>query len=136
MVNLANKTALVTGASRGIGRATALVMANAGAYVLVHYGKSQSDADSLVTEIRTRGGKADAIGSDLAAPEGASELAAKVRVLAGVRLDMSLLMPVSLKLRGLRITRPLNLMIYSQRTCARPSFFCSNCSRCWEKPPA
>jgi 3-oxoacyl-[acyl-carrier protein] reductase len=88
MVNLANKTALVTGASRGIGRATALVMANAGAYVLVHYGQSQSDADSLVTEIRSRGSKADAIGSDLAAPEGASELAAKVRVLAGVRLDI------------------------------------------------
>jgi 3-oxoacyl-[acyl-carrier protein] reductase len=87
-MHLAKKTALVTGASRGIGRATALAMANAGAYVLAHYGKSQSDADSLVTEIRTRGGKADAVGSDLAAPEGASELATKVRTLAGDRLDI------------------------------------------------
>jgi NAD(P)-dependent dehydrogenase (short-subunit alcohol dehydrogenase family) len=87
-MHLAKKTALVTGASRGIGRATALATANAGAYVLAHYGKSQSDADSLVTEIRTRGGKADAVGSDLAAPEGASELATKVRTLAGDRLDI------------------------------------------------
>ena len=88
MANLAKKTALVTGASRGIGRATALVIANAGAYVLVHYGKSQRDADSLVAEIRARGGKADAVGSNLAAPEGASELATKVRALAGERLDI------------------------------------------------
>jgi hypothetical protein len=35
--SLSNKTALVTGASRGIGRATALVLASRGAYVLVHY---------------------------------------------------------------------------------------------------
>jgi NAD(P)-dependent dehydrogenase (short-subunit alcohol dehydrogenase family) len=88
MKNLAKKTALVTGASRGIGRATTLALSNAGAYVLVHYGKSESDADSLVTEIRTRGGKADAVGSELAAPEGASELATKVRALAGERLDI------------------------------------------------
>ena len=84
----AKKTALVTGGSRGIGRATALAIANAGAYVLVHYGKSQSEADSLVTKIRTRGGKADAVESDLGAAEGAFELATKVRALAGERLDI------------------------------------------------
>jgi 3-oxoacyl-[acyl-carrier protein] reductase len=87
-MHLAKKTALVTGASRGIGRATAQAIANAGAYVLVHYGKSQSDADSLVTKIRTRGGRADAVGSDLATPEGAFELATKVRALAGEQLDI------------------------------------------------
>ena len=38
MASLTNKTALVTGASRGIGRATASALANAGAHVLVHYG--------------------------------------------------------------------------------------------------
>jgi NAD(P)-dependent dehydrogenase (short-subunit alcohol dehydrogenase family) len=37
MANLSNKTALVTGASRGIGRATAIALADAGARVLVHY---------------------------------------------------------------------------------------------------
>jgi 3-oxoacyl-[acyl-carrier protein] reductase len=76
MTHFTKETALVTGASRGIGRATALAMAHAGAYVLVHYGKSQTDADSAVAEIRSNGGNADAVGSDLATPDGASTLAA------------------------------------------------------------
>ena len=48
MPELENKTALVTGASRGIGRATALALARAGANVLVHYGRSAREAESLV----------------------------------------------------------------------------------------
>lgn len=88
MTNLAKKTALVTGASRGIGRATALALANAGARVFVHYGKSQNEADSLVADIRKNGGRSDAVGADLAAPQAASELAAKVRDLVGDRLDI------------------------------------------------
>lgn len=85
---LEGKTALVTGASRGIGRATAIALAKAGARVLVHYGRSQKEADSLVSEIRGSGGEADAVGADLAAPEAASQLAEKVRVLSGGRLDV------------------------------------------------
>jgi NAD(P)-dependent dehydrogenase (short-subunit alcohol dehydrogenase family) len=85
---LSNKTALVTGASRGIGRATAIALADAGARVLVHYGKSQKEANSLAENIRTNGGKAEAVGADLAAPEAASELATKVRNLVGDRLDI------------------------------------------------
>src|ERR1700758_4812049 len=88
MANLANKTALVTGASRGIGRATALALSNAGAHILVHYGRSQNDADTLVAEIRTSGGKADALNADLEKPEAASELADDVRGLVGDRLDI------------------------------------------------
>jgi NAD(P)-dependent dehydrogenase (short-subunit alcohol dehydrogenase family) len=88
MVNLTNKTALVTGASRGIGRATATALAQAGAYVLVHYGKSQRDAVTLVEEIRNTGGKADSVGADLATPEAAAEVAAKVSKLVGDRLDI------------------------------------------------
>ena len=42
MANLARESALITGASRGIGRATALALAYAGAYVFVHYGKSHA----------------------------------------------------------------------------------------------
>ena len=51
MASLTNKTALVTGASRGIGRATASALANAGAHVLVHYGHSAPDAESLVADV-------------------------------------------------------------------------------------
>jgi 3-oxoacyl-[acyl-carrier protein] reductase len=88
MANLTNKTALVTGASRGIGRATALALANAGAHVLVHYGKSQKDADTLVAAITSIGGNADSVGSDLAVAGAAAELAGKVRSLIGDRLDV------------------------------------------------
>jgi len=52
MAALNGKTALVTGASRGIGRATALALAKAGARVLLHYGRSAQDAESLVAAIR------------------------------------------------------------------------------------
>jgi NAD(P)-dependent dehydrogenase (short-subunit alcohol dehydrogenase family) len=63
-------------------------LADAGARVLVHYGKSQKEANSLVENIRTNGGKAEAVGADLAAPEAASELATSVRNLVGDRLDI------------------------------------------------
>jgi NAD(P)-dependent dehydrogenase (short-subunit alcohol dehydrogenase family) len=88
MHRLDGRIALVTGASRGIGRAIALALANDGARVLVHYGKSQNEAETLVAAIRDAGGSADSVGAELASPEGASELAAKVRSLAGERLDI------------------------------------------------
>jgi 3-oxoacyl-[acyl-carrier protein] reductase len=88
MTNLANKTALVTGASRGIGRATARALAASGARIIAHYGSAAAEAESLVAEIRAAGGKADAVGADLGAPDGAHRLAAQVRKLAGERLDI------------------------------------------------
>jgi 3-oxoacyl-[acyl-carrier protein] reductase len=88
MTSLTNKTALVTGASRGIGRATARALAAAGARVIVHYGNAVGEAESLVAEIRGSGGKADAVGADLAAPDGAHKLAKEVRTLIGDRLDI------------------------------------------------
>jgi len=88
MATLQGKTALVTGASRGIGRATASALANAGAHVLVHYGRSAQDADSLVAAIRSKGGRAEAISADLATPEGATSLAKEVRSIVGERLDV------------------------------------------------
>jgi len=59
MTNLTGKTALVTGASRGIGRAIALALAKAGARVLVHFGSAEDAADSVVEAIRAAGGSAD-----------------------------------------------------------------------------
>src|SRR3984885_4985824 len=88
MNTLQNKTALVTGASKGIGRATALALAKAGAHVVVHYGRSAQEAESLVADIRTKGGRADAISADLATPAGASLLAKQVRSIVGDRLDV------------------------------------------------
>ena len=79
MTALLNKTALVTGASRGIGRATASALAAAGAHVLVHYGRSAQDAESLVADIRSKEGRADVIQADLGTPDGATLLANEVR---------------------------------------------------------
>jgi 3-oxoacyl-[acyl-carrier protein] reductase len=86
-----NKTALVTGASRGIGRATAAALARAGAHVLVHYGRSEREAASLVSEIETEGGSANAISADLGTPNGATLLAKQVRSIVGDRLDVLVL---------------------------------------------
>jgi 3-oxoacyl-[acyl-carrier protein] reductase len=91
MTALQNKTALVTGASRGIGRATAVALAEAGAHVLVHYGSSKQEAESLVAEIRRKGGCADAIAADLGAPEGVTLLAEQTRAIVGNRLDVLVL---------------------------------------------
>ena len=88
MNTLADKTALVTGASRGMGRATALALAAAGARVVVHYGRNADEAKSVVDQIRAAGGHADAVAADLSAPDGAHQLAAQVRSLIGDRLDI------------------------------------------------
>jgi len=88
MTTLQGKTALVTGASRGIGRATASAFANAGAHVLVHCGRSAQDAESLVAGILSKGGRANAIRADLGTQEGATLLAKEVRLIIGERLDV------------------------------------------------
>src|SRR5713101_3638040 len=91
MATLRGKTVLVTGASRGIGRATASALAGAGAHVLVHYGRSAQEAESLVSAIRSQGGRADAIRADLGSAEGATLLAKEVRSIVGDRLDVLVL---------------------------------------------
>ena len=88
MPNLSGKTALVTGASRGIGRASALALAAAGAQVLVHYGRGANEADGVVGEIRKAGGRADAVAADLERADGPHKLAKLARDIVGDRLDI------------------------------------------------
>jgi len=90
-MTLQNKTALVTGASRGIGRATALALAQAGAHVLVHYSRSKQEAESVAAEIQKKGGRADVLSADLGTLEGAVLLAKQVSTIIGDRLDVLVL---------------------------------------------
>ncbi|MGW0826083.1 SDR family oxidoreductase [Streptomyces sp. NPDC002845] len=65
MSKLTGKNALVTGSSRGIGRATAIRLAREGALVAVHYGTNKEAAEDTVAVIEGEGGCAFAIGSEL-----------------------------------------------------------------------
>ena len=88
MTTLSGKAALVTGASRGIGRASALNLAQAGAQVLVHFSSGAEEAERVVAEIRKSGGRADSVGVDLAAADGPHRLAKRAREIIGDRLDI------------------------------------------------
>src|ERR1700678_1456485 len=65
MIDLTGRVALVTGGSRGIGRAIALALANAGAAVAVNYHEREGLAAELVESIRAGGRRAIAVGADV-----------------------------------------------------------------------
>ncbi|MBE2183102.1 MAG: 3-oxoacyl-[acyl-carrier-protein] reductase [Anaerolineae bacterium] len=71
---LQDKIAVVTGASRGIGRGIALELASRGAAVVVNYQKNADAANTLVSEIEGAGGKALAVQADVSTEEGANAL--------------------------------------------------------------
>ncbi|WP_416144958.1 3-oxoacyl-[acyl-carrier-protein] reductase [Planococcus koreensis] len=66
MTNLTGKTAIITGASRGIGAEIARKMAEAGAKIVVNYSGSQAKAEAVVEEIKNNGGEAIALKADVA----------------------------------------------------------------------
>jgi 3-oxoacyl-[acyl-carrier protein] reductase len=77
------RVALVTGASRGIGEATAKALAMSGARVAVHFFRGADDARSIVEEIKSHGGTAIAVQADLAAANAAAALFGEVEAALG-----------------------------------------------------
>ena len=76
--NLTGRVALVTGAGVGIGRAIARALARAGAFVGVHYHRSQEEARRTLAEIRESGGQGVGLQADLADPEQARSLVGRL----------------------------------------------------------
>jgi 3-oxoacyl-[acyl-carrier protein] reductase len=86
-LKLADRIALVTGASKGIGAAIAKHLAAAGASVVVNYASSKSGADKVVAEIVAAGSKAVAIQADVAQPADITRLIAETKSVFG-RIDI------------------------------------------------
>jgi 3-oxoacyl-[acyl-carrier protein] reductase len=74
MSKLKGKTAVITGASSGIGNGIAHKFAAEGAHVVVNYNKNKKNAEKAVNEIISLGGKAIAIGADVSKQDGINEL--------------------------------------------------------------
>ena len=76
---LADKVAIVTGASKGIGASIAKHLADEGAAVVVNYSSSKEGADRVVAEITANGGKAIAVQANVAGKEAVVRLFAETR---------------------------------------------------------
>jgi 3-oxoacyl-[acyl-carrier protein] reductase len=74
MGKLNGKVAIVTGASKGIGAAIAQELANEGAAVIANYASSPEQAEKVVAEIKSKGGKAKAVLADVSKPDEAKRL--------------------------------------------------------------
>jgi NAD(P)-dependent dehydrogenase (short-subunit alcohol dehydrogenase family) len=129
MTMLTGKTALVTGASRGIGRASALALAAAGAQVLVHYGSGANEAEAVAAEIRKAGGRADVVAADLASADGAHKLARQARAIVGERLDILVANAGVSKNATIEETTVEDFDRLFAVMSGHPSSSCSNCFR-------
>jgi len=77
-INLSGRVALVTGASRGIGRAIAAALGNAGSAVAVNYHERAQEAASVVDRIGAMGGRAIAVGADVSVTQAVADLVTRI----------------------------------------------------------
>ena len=83
--NFGGMTALITGASSGIGAASATAFGARGARVLIHYNRQESEAQRIIERVRGAGGQAELLRANLTTMDGVRSL---VRALAGRRIDI------------------------------------------------
>lgn len=109
IISIADKTALVTGAAKRLGRAIALALARAGAHIIVHYRASHDEAEETAAAIRAEGVQAWAISADLVHPQEAVSLFDRAAEAAGAidfLINSASIFPSS----GLRDFAPESLM--------------------------
>ena len=129
MFDLAGKIAVVTGGSRGIGRATSIALAEAGALVLVNYRSNEEAAKQTLSLIEEAGGQAELVCFDVADPDSvdrglkaAIERHGGIDILvnnAGISIDQ-LLLRVSPKDLDMTWATNVNGPIYCAKACIRP----------------
>ena len=78
-IDLTGRVALVTGGSRGIGRETSLLLAEAGAHVIINYNRSAEEAEKILEEIIRQEGKAGIFQADIAKPDEVEKLFAYIK---------------------------------------------------------
>jgi NAD(P)-dependent dehydrogenase (short-subunit alcohol dehydrogenase family) len=105
-----NQTAVVTGGARGLGRATARLLAQRGAAVCVNYAAHADEAEAVVAEIATAGGRAIAIAADVA------DSAALEALVAHVEAELG---PVTILVNNAGVSWQGTLDTYDQEQVAR-----------------
>ena len=129
MFDLAGKVAIVTGGSRGIGRAVSIALAEAGAYVLVNYRSNERAATETLRLIEDAGGSAEILGFDVADPESvdsalkdAARRHGRLDILvnnAGISIDQ-LLLRVTEKDLTMTWATNVNGAVFCAKACIRP----------------
>jgi 3-oxoacyl-[acyl-carrier protein] reductase len=124
MFDLSGKVAIVTGGSRGIGRATAEALAKQGAFVVVNYARGEAEARAVLSGIEEAGGKGEILGFDVAdsaatedAITGVAKRHGRLDILvanAGISIDGLLV-----QLKDETLMRVLDVNVRGSITCAR-----------------
>jgi NAD(P)-dependent dehydrogenase (short-subunit alcohol dehydrogenase family) len=110
MTNWTDQTAIVTGSSRGIGRAIAQALAARGAAICINYGTHTAEAEAAANEIVANGGRVIAIQADVADPGSVAQMVARTEAELG---------PVSILVNNAGTSLPATLEDYDPAAMAR-----------------